>query len=50
MRESLRGLLMSALHKDGRDAEALEVYQETRQVLIDQLGIEPGREPAQDPR
>jgi DNA-binding SARP family transcriptional activator/DNA-binding CsgD family transcriptional regulator/tetratricopeptide (TPR) repeat protein len=42
MRESLRGLLMSALHKDGRDAEALEVYQETRQVLIDQLGIEPG--------
>ncbi|GAB3904323.1 BTAD domain-containing putative transcriptional regulator [Kibdelosporangium lantanae] len=42
MRESLRGLLMSALHKDGRDAEALEVYQETRQVLVDQLGIEPG--------
>ncbi|MEV4315361.1 BTAD domain-containing putative transcriptional regulator [Actinocrispum sp. NPDC049592] len=42
MRESLRGLLMSALHKDGRDAEALEVYEETRQVLIEQLGIEPG--------
>jgi DNA-binding SARP family transcriptional activator/DNA-binding CsgD family transcriptional regulator len=42
MRESLRGLLMAALHKGGRDAEALEVYQETRQVLIEQLGIEPG--------
>jgi DNA-binding SARP family transcriptional activator/DNA-binding CsgD family transcriptional regulator/tetratricopeptide (TPR) repeat protein len=42
LRESLRGLLMTALHRDGRDAEALEVYEETKQILIEQLGIEPG--------
>jgi DNA-binding SARP family transcriptional activator/DNA-binding CsgD family transcriptional regulator len=42
LRESLRGLLMTALHRGGRDAEALEVYEETKQILIDQLGIEPG--------
>jgi DNA-binding SARP family transcriptional activator len=42
LRESLRGLLMTALHRGGRDAEALEVYEETKQILIEQLGIEPG--------
>nr|CEL17261.1 putative regulatory protein [Kibdelosporangium sp. MJ126-NF4] len=42
LRESLRGLLMTALHRIGRDPEALEVYEETKQILIDQLGIEPG--------
>ncbi|RSM77653.1 SARP family transcriptional regulator [Kibdelosporangium aridum] len=42
LRESLRGLLMTALHRGGRDPEALEVYEETKQILIEQLGIEPG--------
>ncbi|TCO52870.1 BTAD domain-containing putative transcriptional regulator [Actinocrispum wychmicini] len=42
VRESLRELLMTGLHRAGRDAEALAVYQETRQVLNDRLGIEPG--------
>lgn len=41
LRERLRELLMLALHRCGRNAEALAVYRETRQVLVDELGIEP---------
>jgi DNA-binding SARP family transcriptional activator/tetratricopeptide (TPR) repeat protein len=41
-RERLRGQQMLALYRDGRQAEALEAYQETRRTLIDELGIEPG--------
>ncbi|MFB4313093.1 BTAD domain-containing putative transcriptional regulator [Actinomadura sp. 21ATH] len=44
LRERLRGLLMLALHRAGRHAEALEVYAETRRALVDDLGIEPGRD------
>jgi DNA-binding SARP family transcriptional activator len=44
LREHLRGLLMLALYRSGRQAEALEVYQDARLVLVEQLGIEPGRE------
>ena len=32
---------MLALYRCGRQAEGLEVYQETRKLLNDQLGLEP---------
>jgi hypothetical protein len=41
-RERLRGLLMLALYRAGRQAEALEAYQEARTALLDELGLEPG--------
>ena len=41
-REPFRGQLMLALYGAGRQAEALEVYRETRRMLVDELGIEPG--------
>ena len=41
LRERLRAALMQALYGSGRQAEALEVYRETRRLLVDQLGIEP---------
>jgi DNA-binding SARP family transcriptional activator len=41
-RERLRGQRMLALYRDGRQAEALEAYQEARRTLLDDLGIEPG--------
>jgi DNA-binding SARP family transcriptional activator/tetratricopeptide (TPR) repeat protein len=42
LRERLRGLLMLALHRAGRRAEALAVYQDGRRQLVDTLGVEPG--------
>jgi len=41
LRERLRGQLILALYRDGRQAEALEAYRETRHVLMDELGLEP---------
>ncbi|MGP3967328.1 BTAD domain-containing putative transcriptional regulator [Streptomyces sp. 6N223] len=42
LREGLRELLMLALYRCGRQAEALAVYADARRILIDELGIEPG--------
>ncbi|MGW2842060.1 BTAD domain-containing putative transcriptional regulator [Streptomyces sp. NPDC001493] len=41
LREGLRGLLMLALYRSGRQAEALGVYRDTRKLMLDELGVEP---------
>ena len=42
LRESLHELLMLALYRAGRQADALEIYEGARRILCDELGIEPG--------
>jgi len=41
LREGLRGRLMTALYRCGRQAAALRVYREGRTILRDELGLEP---------
>jgi DNA-binding SARP family transcriptional activator len=43
LRERLRELLLVALYRSGRQAEALAAYQDGRAALVDELGIEPGK-------
>jgi DNA-binding SARP family transcriptional activator len=44
LRERLRGHLILALYRAGRQADALGAYRETRRLLIEDLGIEPTAE------
>ncbi len=44
LRERLRGQLMLALYRSGRQADALAAYRETWALLSDELGLTPGPE------
>ncbi|GAA1146886.1 DNA-binding SARP family transcriptional activator [Kitasatospora gansuensis] len=43
MREQFRALLMTALYRSERQAEAMSLYLDGRRILAEELGVEPGR-------
>jgi DNA-binding SARP family transcriptional activator len=43
-RERIRALLMLALYRTGRQADALALFAETRRMLVRDVGVEPGPE------
>jgi DNA-binding SARP family transcriptional activator/tetratricopeptide (TPR) repeat protein len=44
LRERFRCQLMTALHRAGRRADALAAYRQGRQILVEELGVEPSQE------